>query len=176
MENKIRLENVDIVIKQDGKDIALNNMNITLFPDNIDIIQEDKPSDLIDDKGMIWTAKKLKIGDGVTPYNELPYEWHYVPKEYQSSYQEPVMEMELNCGDEDEKPKKKRKWTKYIYTIGLAIDCILCFILILLYANMFINKENISLIQFVIFGFLWCILFGVNIAEWRGVIKDEKEK
>lgn len=174
MENKIRLENVDIVIKQDGKDIALNNMNITLFPDNIDIIQEDKPSDLIDDKGMIWTAKKLKIGDGVTPYNELPYEWHYVPKGYRSSYQEPLME--LNCGDEDKKPKKKRKWKKYTYAIGLTIDCILCFILILLYANMFINKENISLIQFVIFGFLWCILFGVNIAEWRGVIKDEKEK
>ena len=174
MENKIRLENVDIVIKQDGKDIALNNMNITLFPDNIDIIQEDKPSDLIDDKGMIWTAKKLKIGDGVTPYNELPYEWHYVPKEYQSSYQEQVME--LDCGDEDKKPKKKRKWIKYTYVIGLTIDCILCFILLLLYANMFINKENISLIQFVIFGFLWCILFGVNIAEWRGVIKDEKEK
>lgn len=133
MENKIQLKNVDIVTKQDGKDI-------TLFPDDIDIIQEDKPLDVIDDTGMIWTAKKL------------------------------------NCGDEDEKPKKKRKWTKYIYTIGLAIDCILCFILILLYANMFINKENISLIQFVIFGFLWCILFGVNIAEWRGVIKDEKEK
>ena len=174
MENKIRLENVDIVIKQDGKDIALNNMNMTLFPDNIDIIQEDKPSDLIDDKGMIWTAKKLKYGDSVTPYDDPPYKWYYVPKGYRSSYQEPLME--LDCGDEDKKPKKKRKWKKYTYTIGLTIDCILCFILILLYANMFINKENISLIQFVIFGFLWCILFGVNIAEWRGVTKDEKEK
>ena len=176
MENKIRLENVDIVIKQDGKDIALNNMNITLFPDNIDIIQEDKPSDLIDDKGMIWTAKKLKIGDGVTPYNELPYEWHYVPKEYQSSYQEQVMEMELDCGDEDEKPKKKRKWKKYTYVIGLTIDCMLCFILLLVYANMAINKRDVSLIQFAIFGFLWGILFGITVAEWRNVIKDEKEK
>ena len=162
MGDKIQLKNVDIVTKQDGKDI-------TLFPDDIDIIQEDKPLDVIDDTGMIWTAKKLKCGDGVTPYK-----WYYVPKGYRSSYQEPLME--LNCGDEDKKPKKKRKWKKYTYAIGLTIDCILCFILILLYANMFINKENISLIQFVIFGFLWCILFGVNIAEWRGVIKDEKEK
>ena len=161
-EDKIQLKNVDIVTKQDGKDI-------TLFPDDIDIIQEDKPLDVIDDTGMIWTAKKLKCGN-----DDLPYKWYYVPKGYRSSYQEPLME--LNCGDEDKKPKKKRKWKKYTYTIGLTIDCILCFILILLYANMFINKENISLIQFVIFGFLWCILFGVNIAEWRGVIKDEKEK
>lgn len=161
MENKIQLKNVDIVTKQDRKDISR-------FPDDIDIIQEDKPLDVIDDTGMIWTAKKLKCGD------DLPYKWYYVPKGYRSSYQEPLME--LNCGDEDKKPKKKRKWKKYTYAIGLTIDCILCFILILLYANMFINKENISLIQFVIFGFLWCILFGVNIAEWRGVTKDEKEK
>ena len=162
MEDKIQLKNVDIVTKQDRKDI-------TFFPDDIDIIQEDKPLDVIDDTGMIWTAKKLKCGDG-----DPPYKWYYVPKGYRSSYQEPLME--LDCGDEDKKPKKKRKWKKYTYAIGLTIDCILCFILILLYANMFINKENISLIQFVIFGFLWCILFGVNIAEWRGVIKDEKEK
>lgn len=58
MGNKIRLKNVDIVIKQDGKDITLNNMNITLFPDDIDIVQGDKPLDVIDDTGMIWTAKK----------------------------------------------------------------------------------------------------------------------
>ena len=168
MGNKVQLKNVDIVIKQDGKDITLNNMNISFSPDDTAIIQEDKPLDVIDDTGMIWTAKKLKGGD------DLPYKWYYVPKGYRSSYQEPLME--LNCGDEDKKPKKKRKWKKYTYAIGLTIDCILCFILILLYANMFINKENISLIQFVIFGFLWCILFGVNIAEWRGVTKDEKEK
>ena len=169
MENKIQLKNVDIVIKQDGKDITLNNMNISFSLDDTAIIQEDKPLDVIDDTGMIWTAKKLKCVD-----DDLPYKWYYVPKGYRSSYQKPLME--LNCGDEDKKPKKKRKWTKYIYTIGLAIDCILCFILILLYANMFINKENISLIQFVIFGFLWCILFGVNIAEWIVVIKKKKEK
>ena len=162
MENKIQLKNVDIITEQDRKDISL-------FPDDIDIVQEDKPLDVIDDTGMIWTAKKLNCGD-----DDLPYKWYYVPKGYRSSYQEPLME--LDCGDKDKKPKKKRKWIKYTYAIGLTIDCILCFILILLYANMFINKENISLIQFVIFGFLWCILFGVNIAEWRGVTKDEKEK
>lgn len=174
MENKIRLENVDIVIKQDGKDIALNNMNITIFPDDIEIIQEDKPPDLIDDTGMIWTAKKLKIGDGVTPYNELPYKWCYVPKGYRSLQQEPVME--LDCGDENKKPKKKRKWKKYTYVIGLTIDCMLCFILLLVYANMAINKRDVSLIQFAIFGFLWGVLFGITVAEWRNVIKDEKEK
>ena len=168
MENKIQLKNVDIVIKQDGKDITLNNMNISFFPDDIDIIQEDKPVDVIDDTGMIWTAKKLNCGD-----DDLPYKWYYVPKGYRSSYQEPLME--LDCGDEDKKPKKKRKWIKYTYVIGLTIDCILCFILLLLYTNM-VNKENISLIQFAICGLLWCILFGVVIAEWRDVIKDEKEK
>lgn len=168
MENKIQLKNVDIVIKQDGKDITLNNMNISFSLDDTAIIQEDKPLDVIDDTGMIWTAKKLKCGN-----DNPPYKWYYVPKGYRSSYQEPLME--LNCGDKDKKPKKKRKWKKYTYTIGLAIDCILCFILLLVYTNM-VNKENISLIQFAIFGFLWCILFRAVIVEWRGVIKDEKEK
>src|SRR5699024_6046733 len=117
MENKIRLENVDIVIKQDGKDIALNNMNITLFPNNIDIIQEDKPSDLIDDKGMIWTAKKLKCGNGKTQYKDLPYVWCFVTKSYKES-------------NEGKKTKKKKiNWKVFIKPILLDLVALVFFIL-----------------------------------------------
>lgn len=108
--NKI-YEDGDIIVVEDPdspiKNMILNNSGSF----------ENKPLDVIDDNGVIWTAKKLKCGDGKTPYKDLPYVWCFVPKSYKES-------------NEDKKSKKKKiNWKVFIKPILLDLVALVFFIL-----------------------------------------------